>query len=88
MKRKEQQRNSSVFTANPSISLVPLISSLKGMSVTSSNNKVGGEESGVKLSLGKGGRKGGRKVFSLTVLMFVVVMFCFSFCSPIPKISN
>lgn len=39
VKRKEQQRNSSALTENPSISFVPLIFSLQGLSVTSSNNK-------------------------------------------------
>lgn len=80
VERKEQQRNSSALTENPFISLVPLTSSLEGLSVTSSNNKARGEEPGVKLSL----RKEEEKLFSPMVLMFVVA-YCFGFVPQYPN---
>lgn len=68
-RRKEQQRNHCVLTANPLISLVPLISLLEGLSTTSSDNKGRGGVS----SETEPGKRGG-KVFSLSVLVFGVVL--------------
>ena len=70
VRRKEQQRNHCVLTANPLISLVPLISPLKGLGMTSSNNKGRG---GVWSETEPG--KIGGKVFSPRVLVLGVVLF-------------